>query len=64
MLPRVHPSLGSRILGYHAWYDAGSLQEEPGAGKQPARICEDEAKWPGYSTMIATLSLRNYWTHM
>jgi len=27
-------------------------QEESGAGKPHARICEGEAEWPSYSTMI------------
>ncbi|WP_210213272.1 hypothetical protein, partial [Sinorhizobium meliloti] len=33
-------------------YDAGYSREEPGAGNPPARICEGEAEWHSYSTMI------------
>ncbi|WP_210213262.1 hypothetical protein, partial [Sinorhizobium meliloti] len=32
--------------------DAGYSREEPGAGNPPARICEGEAEWHSYSTMI------------
>ena len=34
----------------------GDFQEEPGAGKPHARICEGEAVWPSYSTTTPGLS--------
>lgn len=32
--------------------DSGKPQEEPSAGKPHARICEGEAKWLSYSTLV------------
>jgi hypothetical protein len=39
------PTLGRWLLA-----DLGKPQEEPSAGKPPARICEGEAEWLNYST--------------
>ncbi|MCW8309300.1 hypothetical protein AruPA_19935, partial [Acidiphilium sp. PA] len=46
-------NLESLIHGRHERLAAGDFQEEPGAGKPPARIREGEAEWPSYSTTSA-----------
>jgi hypothetical protein len=43
----------SPILARWPLADLGKPQEEPSAGKPPARICEGEAEWLNYSTTTA-----------
>ncbi len=44
------PNLGSHTPGLPERSDASNFQEEPGAGKPPARSCEGQSRMPSYST--------------
>ena len=46
----AHRIATSPILARWPLADLGKPQEEPSAGKPPARICEGEAEWLNYST--------------